>query len=206
MLGYYNYTVILTYIGSLVSFLGVVLAINGNVFKALLCLLVAGFCDMFDGRIAATKERTKSEKHFGIQIDSLSDIIAFGVLPAVIVLLLQPTSIPGGCACGFYMLCALIRLAYFNVDEAARQELTEGSREYYKGLPVTSAALIVPIVFCVALIPRFPVHIVAPAVLFLMGIAFLSPFTLKKPRMTGKIVLLIIGLVELVFLIVKGMR
>ena len=52
---------------------------------ALLCLMFAGFCDMFDGKIASTMKRTKQEKRFGIQIDSLSDLICFGALPALIV-------------------------------------------------------------------------------------------------------------------------
>ena len=85
MLGIYNYTVILTYIGMLVSFLGLSFAMGGNIQAALLCLMISGVCDMFDGKIASTMERTKQQKRFGIQIDSLSDLICFGVLPAVIV-------------------------------------------------------------------------------------------------------------------------
>ena len=47
--------------------------------------MIAGLCDMFDGKIASTMERTRQEKRFGVQIDSLSDLICFGVLPALIV-------------------------------------------------------------------------------------------------------------------------
>lgn len=92
MLGVYNYTVVLTYIGMLVGFTGTSLAMSGNLHNALLCLMVAGFCDMFDGRIASTKVRTVQEKRFGIQIDSLSDLICFGVLPAVTVCSTATTS------------------------------------------------------------------------------------------------------------------
>ena len=85
MLGFYNYTVILTYLGMLTGFSGITCLITGNKKGALTCLLIAGLCDMFDGKIASTMIRTKQEKHFGIQIDSLSDLICFGVLPALIV-------------------------------------------------------------------------------------------------------------------------
>ena len=85
MLGVYNYTVILTYIGMLTGFTGVTCAMQGNLKGSLIFLLIAGQCDMFDGKVASTKERTKKEKRFGVQIDSLSDLICFGVLPAVIV-------------------------------------------------------------------------------------------------------------------------
>ena len=84
MLGFYNYTVILTYLGMLFGFYGIGSAMDGDVSRALLCLMAAGFCDMFDGKVASTMERTTQQKQFGIQIDSLADLICFGVLPGVI--------------------------------------------------------------------------------------------------------------------------
>ena len=84
MLGVYNYTVILTYLGMLSGFFGILCLFSGHTEGALLCLLGAGVCDVFDGKVASTKkDRTRSEKRFGIQIDSLSDLVCFGVLPAV---------------------------------------------------------------------------------------------------------------------------
>ena len=69
MLGFYNYTVVLTYVGMLTAFFGVVFAIHGSIEQALLCLMISGFCDMFDGLIASTmKNRTRRQKNFGIQI------------------------------------------------------------------------------------------------------------------------------------------
>ena len=81
MIGYYNYTVILTYIGTLFGFAGITYIWNGNLKMALFCLMCAGLCDMFDGRIASTMKRTKPEKRFSVQIDSLSDLVCFGILP-----------------------------------------------------------------------------------------------------------------------------
>lgn len=85
LLGFYDYTVILTYTGMLSAFAGILFSINSNFKAAIICLMFAGFCDMFDGAVASTKERTKNEKRFGIQIDSMSDIISFGILPAVFI-------------------------------------------------------------------------------------------------------------------------
>lgn len=85
MIGYYNYTVWLTFIGMLSSVTGMGLAIQGKIIPAVICLMFSGFCDMFDGIVARTKkDRTDEEKRFGIQLDSLSDIVCFGVLPFVI--------------------------------------------------------------------------------------------------------------------------
>ena len=80
MLGYYDYTVVLTYVSLVISIVGITNAIQGNFRIAILCLAVSGLCDMFDGKIARTKKnRTEEEKRFGIQIDSLCDVICFGV-------------------------------------------------------------------------------------------------------------------------------
>ncbi|MCI8327611.1 MAG: phosphatidylserine synthase, partial [Lachnospiraceae bacterium] len=67
--GYYNYTVVLTYLGMLVGFTGIIYTTEGLYRQAVLCLMIAGVCDMFDGTIAATKQRDEQEKKFGIQID-----------------------------------------------------------------------------------------------------------------------------------------
>ena len=84
MLGVYDYTVILTYISLWISIGGMMLSLNGHLDLAVLCLALSGLCDMFDGKIARTKkDRTEIEKRFGIQIDSLCDIVCFGVGPTI---------------------------------------------------------------------------------------------------------------------------
>lgn len=83
MLGFYDYTVVLTYISLAVSVFGMTRALEGDFKVAILCLALSGLCDMFDGKIARTKKnRTEDEKKFGIQIDSLCDVGCFGVFPA----------------------------------------------------------------------------------------------------------------------------
>ncbi len=201
MLGIYNYTVILTYIGMLVSFLGLSFAMDGNIQAALVCLMVSGVCDMFDGKIASTMERTKSEKRFGIQIDSLSDLICFGALPAVIVYKLSEGTGFGLYTGAAYLLCALIRLAWFNVDEEERQEKCSGPRETYLGLPVTSAALLLPLFVGVSKLCKWPVGKLAPLLLIAMAAAFLTPFKLKKPALPGKIGMILCGGAELILLL-----
>ena len=184
MLGVYNYTVILTYLGMLSGFAGILCAFEGKLWASLACLVAAGVCDMFDGKVASTKkERTRSEKRFGIQIDSLSDLICFGVLPAVIVYSLGGTWVRT-LACGAYVLCALIRLAWFNVDEEARQDFDTGRRKVYLGLPVTSAAMIFPLLVGVGTLRHWPLHIMAPLALLLVAAAFLTPFSIRKPSLS----------------------
>ena len=79
MIGFYDYTVVVTYISLVSSILGMFCAIDGKLPLAVFCLAFSGLCDMFDGKIARTKKnRTDDEKSFGIQIDSLCDIVCFG--------------------------------------------------------------------------------------------------------------------------------
>ena len=160
---------------------------------ALLCLMISGVCDMFDGKIASTMERTKQQKRFGIQIDSLSDLICFGVLPAVIVYQVAGKSAPSFYIGAAYLLCALIRLAWFNVDEEERQETSDGAREVYLGLPVTMSALFLPAVLGIGRALGLPLGKLAAGLLLLMGAAFLTPFRLKKPALLGKLGMLAAG-------------
>ena len=150
MIGYYNYTVILTYMSLISSVIGMFFAAGfGGMERhpeyAIICLMVSGLCDMFDGKVARTKkDRTECEKKFGIQIDSLCDAICFGVLPVVIgysVGMRDWADLP---ILVIFPLCAVIRLAYFNVAEEERQKKTAENRKVYEGLPVTSVALILP--------------------------------------------------------------
>ena len=185
MLGFYNYTVILTYLGMLTGFAGIACAFEGSLRAALICLVIAGVCDMFDGKIASTMDRNRQEKRFGIQIDSLSDLICFGVLPAMIAyangggkLRWLPSAL--------YLLCALIRLAWFNVDEEERQDREGGRRKVYLGLPVTTAAVIFPLLFGLGWKYTWPLQFLAPLILLLTAAAFLTPFRVKKPTLHRK--------------------
>lgn len=93
------------------------------------------------------KNRTEDEKRFGIQIDSLCDIVCFGVFPTIICYFTGMRNLPGVLILMFYCLAGLIRLAYFNVMEERRQQETSENRKYYQGLPITTISVILPLVY-----------------------------------------------------------
>lgn len=125
MIGFYDYTVILTYISFASSISGIFLATRGHFNWAIFCLAFSGLCDMFDGKIARTKKnRTEDEKRFGIQIDSLCDVVCFGVFPIVLCYELGMTHFYSIPILIFYGLAGVIRLGYFNVMEEKRQNET----------------------------------------------------------------------------------
>ena len=130
--GFWNVSVILTYIELCIAVGSICAAADGKIWYAVVGLALCGVCDMFDGKIARATKRTKDAEVFGIQIDSLCDLVSFGVLPSAIGHAMGIT----GAAMGvlmFYTLCAVIRLGYFNVTEQKRQEETSENRTSFEG-------------------------------------------------------------------------
>lgn len=198
IIGFYDYTVILTYLGMIVAFLGIILAIHENYVYSIVCLMIAGVCDMFDGAVAATKERDRYEKHFGIQIDSLCDLISFGVLPALFVYKISGEQVIYGIICCGYLLCGLIRLAYFNVQEYERQQSTTECRKVYLGVPITTSAIVMPLTYLIYDKVRFVGNIIFPMMLAVLGIGFVSGIEIKKPGTVGKMVMFVTGIIIVV--------
>lgn len=195
-IGYYDYTVILTYSGMLLACLGIFLIMGTEYWQALICLMMAGVCDMFDGTIAKTKKREEDEKRFGIQIDSLSDLVSFGVFPALFVYQISGNSYVVGFVAAAYILAALIRLAYFNVLEERRQQETPEQCSGFLGVPVTTIAILLPLLYAAYDYRLFRNTCVFSFLLILTGIGFLTPIKIKKPNILGKIVLITVGVIE----------
>lgn len=203
MIGFYNYSVILTYISLMSSVFGMTQAIHGRFKTAIFCLALSGLCDMFDGKIARRmKNRTEDEKSFGIQIDSLCDMVCFGVFPAMICYLLGVRGPIGMAIIAIYCVNSVIRLAYFNVMEAKNALVTEDGEKFYKGLPITSMAVVLPLVFMVQFfIPDSAFRICLYVVLLVVGILFVVDFRLKKPKNSTLAILVVVVAVALVIMI-----
>lgn len=205
LVGFYNYTVWLTYAGAAAAVCGIFFSAGGHPFWGVICLLFAGATDMFDGKIASTMKRNEAEKNFGIQIDSLCDLISFGVLPVAIG---YGLGLSGGfffVSAVLYIICAIIRLAYFNVDEIMRQKNENGSRKTYYGLPVTAAAMLFPLIYGLkdllgaALLPVYQVA------LFAVAAAFILKFKIRKPRGAALWVIFVLGLAVVALVITAGL-
>lgn len=203
MLGYYNYTVILTYLSLISSVIGMFCTFTGHMHWAVFCLALSGLFDTFDGKVARTKkDRTEDEKRFGIQIDSLCDIVCFGVYPVIICYHSGMHTVRSMAILAFYCLAGLIRLAYFNVLEEKRQQETTENRKYYQGLPITSIAVILPLVYLgSALLQQMFLPVLNVAML-ITGILFILKFRFRKPTNKELAVLIcIVGAAVLYILI-----
>ncbi len=206
LIGFYNYTVILTYLGAAAAVCGIFFSAEGYPFWGIICLMFAGLTDMFDGKVASTMKRTPSEKAFGIQIDSLCDLISFGVLPMAIGYGLGLNGVIFYFSAACYVLCAIIRLGYFNVDEAERQQTETGRRKTYYGLPVTAAAILFPTIFGFKSLLGDFMPIVYQIAIFGAAAAFIIKFAIPKPNKKGIPVLLLIGLAIIVLVISSGLN
>ena len=205
MLGFYDYTVILTYLGLASSIFGIIQALEGHLLIAIVCLMVSGCCDMFDGKVARTKkDRTEDGMQFGIQIDSLCDMVCYGIFPVVIGYAVGIRRPMGIAFMVIYALAALIRLAFFNVMETHRQEETDECRKYYQGLPVTTVAIIFPIVFLMRGILKSKFLLIYEIVMIIVAFLFVLDFKVKKANKKGMIAMIILGVLIVARLVTVG--
>lgn len=201
MVGFYNYTAILTYIGVASGVVGIGFCVGGRPSAAIVCLMISGFCDMFDGSIARTRKSTEPEKKFGIQIDSLADLICFGTLPAAIGYALGLNAWYEIIVLVVYVLAALIRLAYFNVTEDELQINKRTQRIAYDGLPVTTVSLLIPFMYIFRpLLPESFMHLYM-LWLLILAMAFVTKIKIRKLGMKGLIVAACLGVLVLAALI-----
>lgn len=181
-IGFYDYTVVLTYISLISGLCGMRFAQLGRPGRAICCLILSGVCDLFDGVVARSKKgRTADQRNFGIQIDSLCDTVCFGVLPAAFLYFNGVDSLLGIALLLLYVLCAVIRLGFFNVLEAKRQTNEGGCAKEYRGLPVTSAAIVFPLFYLIGLLlPDNVTTLIYHIVAAVCAVLFISDFRVPK--------------------------
>jgi CDP-diacylglycerol---serine O-phosphatidyltransferase len=116
------------------GFYAIIAAIQGRFEAAAIAIIISAVLDSLDGRVARF---TGTASHFGVEYDSLSDLVAFGVAPAVLAYLwaLEPFKRLGWLAACLYVICGALRLARFNVEK------NSSDISFFKGLPIPAAAI-----------------------------------------------------------------
>ena len=145
----------------------IIFAINGNLNLSLLLIFIAALADRFDGMVA---RKLNIESDLGKQLDSMSDIISFGVAPALLIYqgILSDFGAPGAFFIVFYIGCGAFRLARFNITE---------NTGYFTGLPITAAGVLATLSFLA--IPLLPPQTYLFTMMTL-SLLMVSPFKLKK--------------------------
>ena len=190
LIGCYNKSVILTHIGIIAALVGMAFVQTRD--AAVICLITAGICDLFDGAIARRCKRNEQEKAFGVQLDSLADLVSFGAFPFVFLVNFVPDEAafraPAVIVGALYVLAAVTRLAWFNIT-------TEQNKGFYQGMPVTYSALIIACIYPLSYLVdvRIMAAVYIGVYLIMTGL-FVLNFKVKKPRLPAYIAFSVLAL------------
>ncbi len=172
-------------------------------YQAAIAIFFAGFFDMFDGRVARL---TKTQSDFGMELDSLADVISFGVAPAIMMYkwALWPLGFVGFLGAFFYVACGAIRLARFNVLAFRLQKPSA----FFAGLPIPLAAtmLIMLLIAHFKLFGGLPVqsHMLIFSLVLLLGglmVSTIPYWSFKELHFSPKSVALAFALAILIWII-----
>lgn len=201
----FNKTCLITYIGVIFGVLSMYFSFTKMIMSdvcyvrySLCCLVIAGVCDMFDGKFARSFERTEEEKEFGVQLDSLADTFCFIAAPVVFMLSLGMNSVIDVIAYCLFTLCGISRLGYFNINADLDTVI-----KTYRGLPVTSTAIFYPLL---GMLHTF-VNLSTFQIIYLIAtfiIATLFVVNIKVPKLKGNayIIIPILAAILVVLLLV----
>jgi CDP-diacylglycerol---serine O-phosphatidyltransferase len=145
----------------------IISVLHNQLHLSLILIFIAALTDRFDGLVA---RKLNIESELGKQLDSMSDIISFGVAPALLMYtaVLSQFDYPGMFFTILYVACGAYRLARFNISE------NDG---YFTGLPITAAGCLLTLSYL--LIP-FVSSVLIVCMTITLSVLMVSPFTLKK--------------------------
>ncbi len=185
------------------GFYAVISAMNSEFHNACLAILAAMFLDGFDGRLARL---TNTQSAFGAEYDSLSDLVAFGLAPALICFswALSTLGTLGWTAAFFYVACAALRLARFNM------QLGTVNKRIFVGLASPAAAGLVVFMIWVcdeyAIQPTLPIAVLAAIVTMLAGLLMvlnIHYYSFKDMDFRNRVPFFVILMVILLFVVIS---
>jgi CDP-diacylglycerol---serine O-phosphatidyltransferase len=143
--------------------IALVFIVNHHPIPATFLVFASAFCDLLDGKVA---RKLKVDSEFGVELDSLSDVVSFGVVPALMVFETVPYHLISSFVLLLFPIGGALRLARFNTRP------TSGS---FEGLPITAAGLIT------AALLWFPsIYWLVPYIALLLAILMVSKIRVKK--------------------------
>lgn len=180
-IGVYHISNLVTYLGMASAVSGFGFAVRGQMDLGMLCLVFCGICDLFDGVFARRFKRTQAQKEFGVQIDSLADVISFAALPAVLLLAGWPNSFIFLLLIILYVMAALTRLGYFNLS--MQNQDTSVAISHYTGLPVTYASFFIPLCWLLSYTPAAGfLPVILGGLTGLLALLFVLNIKVPKPK------------------------
>lgn len=183
---------ILTFIEVMILTVGIKMCFDNIIWGSMICLIFLGILDGLDGKFAQKVRKNEENKEYGVQLDSLVDIISSGVFPVIILYSMKFDNMLDVLVYIIFLICGVTRLAFFNVNN-------KENNEYFYGIPITASAIILPIVYLLT-----NNEIIYMVCLFLLSILYVSKLKIKKLNLKLKIFLSIIGIIVSAFIFIKG--
>ena len=200
IIGIYNLPGIVTFSGLLFSIAVCILSYERLFFQAYIFFILAGLCDLFDGFIARQVKLTTAEREFGVYIDSLIDMVSFGLVPVILLLHLGSNQLIDYFLFAFYSCCAAMRLAIYNQLRHSGQ-IDDHS---FFGLPVTYSPLVLSTLFVIGtFLHPLLCRILLRLTLLMLGILFLLKIKIKKPAIIYYLIFSLIGSGYIIFWMIK---
>ncbi len=187
--------------GLFAGFYAIVSATHQRFETAAIAIFVAMILDSLDGRIARL---THSESEFGAQMDSLSDMVCFGITPAFVLYMwsLNALGKPGWLVAFLYTVCTALRLARFN------SQAQQTNKRYFQGLPTPAAAgLVAGLVWVASKYAVLGQVIVLPVAVVSVLVSLLKVSTIryrsfKDLDLKGKVSFFTVLLIVLIFVLI----
>jgi archaetidylserine synthase len=165
---------VITLINALLGFASIIMTVNRQFDTALVLVLIAVIADGADGAVA----RYSGFGVLGANLDSLADVIAFGVAPALLAFVfLVHTGYIAGVFSGLFLACGILRLARFNVA---------GKKDGFEGIPITAGGFVVALFL---LIRDYVGYFDYVFILLLVSLSLLMISSIEYPKLKKPIIL-----------------
>lgn len=199
-IGYYNLANLVTILGLCCSLLACFLMAQNNFAVAMLAFACAGLCDMMDGRIArASNASGKRVRFYGVQLDSLCDVVSFGMVPCFMAFWLKYDGIVDILIYLLFVACGATRLANFNMEVALDSPNLRSS--HFTGVPIPFSVIVFPLLMIVHILAG-PVAWLFRLAFLLTGIGYVLRVRIPKPSGRAQVVIILYELVVLITLLI----
>lgn len=179
VIGYYNLANFVTLAGLMLAVLACFMVSSGNLFLTVLFLSLAALCDAMDGRIArANPSATKRSRFYGVQLDSLCDMVSFGAAPCFIAYQLGYNGVIDIILYLLFVFCGATRLANFNTEAAV--DSADMKLSHFTGIPIPFSAMLLPLLIIVHMLAG-SVRWLFPLAFFVVGAGYILRIRVPKP-------------------------
>ena len=187
---------LITYIGVMSAVMAIILSYDKNIKLAFICFIIAGVCDMLDGKFARLFERTEREKNIGIQMDSLCDVVSFLIVPVVLGISMGMNKWYNIIICLIYVASGVTRLGFFNVF--ADENKDNGPITVYPGVAVTYSSIVFPLAYLLKyVVSNKGFKIVYTLIMLVSSVLFLLNIKVSKPKGIAYVGLFILAVITI---------